>query len=90
MEQGTGRDEVMALMERITRLETALGYEARAWRSDLLQFRQEMRHRGFGQPLGIAGWGKLVAAVLLPFLVLLATGSPEKAQRAAQTMSLIP
>ena len=47
------------------------------------QLHQEMKIRGFGEPLGASGWLKLAAALLLPFLVLMSTGSPKAAIQAA-------
>lgn len=87
--------------ERIGRLESAMHYEremrnaalALHWHQmqayvdgQVTQLRHEMRLRGFGEPLGLAGWMKLAAALLLPFLAFLLTGSLEQAATVAKVM----
>lgn len=72
----------MDLERRLTRTETALQYELTILHSRIDQVEAELSSRPFHQ-LGEALTGttllKLLAAILLPLLVLLVTGDPNKA-----------
>lgn len=88
MEQERGSESsTTALRERLLHLELANRYERQAIYRELedLQhqlnyLRQEVHSTSIVTPLGLASWVKLGLAVLLPFLVLLATGSFDKAR----------
>lgn len=47
------------------------------------ELRYQLSRRGFGRPLSTVAWLKIMAAVLLPYLALLATGSIHLAQKVA-------
>lgn len=78
----------MARLEERTHLSRQHDREAnyQAWlglhhRMDHLTY--EMRTRASGQPLGAAGWGKIVLSLLLFLLAYLLTGSLPQALRVA-------
>lgn len=88
-----------ALRERLARLEerVQLGSQYdrsanyQAWSGLQMQMdelRAEVRLRGYGQPLGSIAWFKILAAVLLPYLALLLTGSIEFAHKVAAVPGL--
>lgn len=87
------------LRERLTRLEeiVRLGVEYdrernyQAWmglQGQITDLRREMNFRGYGQPLGMAAWLKVLLAILLPYLALLLTGSIEFAHKVAAVPGL--
>ena len=67
-----------------TQYDRSANYQAWARLQDQINgLRGEIRLRGYGQPLGMAAWLKIMAAVLLPYLALLLTGSIHIAQKVA-------
>lgn len=87
------------MRERLTRLEEIVRLGAQydrnanyqAWAGLQMQMdelRSEVRMRGFGQPLGLIAWLKIMAAILLPYLALLLTGSIEIAHKIASVPAL--
>lgn len=98
MDQGTSTDQ-QALRERLTRLEeiVRLGAEHdrernyQAWmglQGQMSALQHEVRLRGYGQPLGLVAWLKVMLAILLPYLALLMTGSIEFAHKIAAVPGL--
>lgn len=86
MDQGQLEGHTTRTLERLTRMETVQEYQHDTLiriHLEMDELRREMKLRGFGEPLGASGWLKLGAALLLPFLVLMSTGSPKEAIQAA-------
>lgn len=91
--------DMSAIRERLSRLEERVrltgDYDRaanwQAWHGLQVQMnhlRSEMQLRGFGQPLGMIAWLKILLAILLPYLALLLTGSIEIAHKVASIPAL--
>lgn len=88
--------EMAPLLERIARIETSMSYEreqARAAWAHLNYRLQLIERRPPPVPPVTLGWvayAKVLIAILLPLLVLLSTGSPDKAMHAARAVGSMP
>lgn len=84
MDQDT-HQAMWSLMERVTRLEMQLQHDREM--AQLRCSQREEKHT-FGLTIGVKDVLKLGLAVLLPLLVLIATGDKQQARNTAQSFLL--
>jgi hypothetical protein len=87
MDQDT-HQAMWSLMERVTRLEMQIQHEREMARLRCETERQRTTSHTFGVSVGLKDVLKLGLAVLLPLLVLIATGDKQQARHTAQTLLL--
>lgn len=74
------------MLERVARLETGVIYEREMMTRlhidldrRLCRIERRMSEHSTPPPVGTAGWIKIAVAILIPIMVLMATGSPQQA-----------